>query len=83
MEEFYSATPEDIRQRINPKKLNTKMQQAGMNSGIREATGNVADFVATKALPAIALPLSAVAAPVATVGAVVGGLAGSKIGSNL
>ena len=82
MEEFYSATPDDIRQRIDPKKLNTKMQQARMDSGIREATGNAADFIATKALPAIATPLAIAAAPVTTLGAVTGGLAGSRLGAN-
>ena len=53
-----------------------------MDSGIREATGNAADFIATKALPAIATPLAIAAAPVTTLGAVTGGLAGSRLGAN-
>lgn len=82
LDNIYFSTPREIKNKIDAKKLPQHIQQARMNAGITDATGKVADFVATKALPAIALPLSAVAAPLATVGGLAGGALGSVVGGN-
>ena len=82
IDNIYSETPREIKNKIDAKKLPQHIQQARMNAGITDATGKVADFVATKALPAMALPLSAAAAPLATVGGLAGGALGSVVGGN-
>ena len=54
MEEFYGATPDDVRKKLGSRVTNRKMQQDQMDSGIREATGRAADIAVTKVLPAMA-----------------------------
>lgn len=87
IEEFYSATPDDVKAKIDPKKLSTKIQSARFNKDIRDGMDEAADFIATKALPVLTLPLAATAAPLATVtglaGSAIGGIAGGKTWQNL
>jgi peptidoglycan hydrolase-like protein with peptidoglycan-binding domain len=87
MEEFYSATPDDVKAKIDPKKLSTKIQSARFNKDIRDGMDEAADFIFTRALPVLTLPLSAAAAPLATVtglaGSAIGGIAGGKTWQNL
>ena len=87
MEAFYGATPDNIKKKLGNRVTNSKMQQAKMNSAITEGTDKVADVAVRKVLPAIALPLSAVAAPLATVtglaGAAIGGYLGEETWNNL
>ena len=87
MEEFYGATPDDVKKKLGNRVTNSKMQQAKMNSTITEGTDKVADVAVRKVLPAIALPLSGVAAPLATVtglaGAAMGGYLGGETWNNL
>lgn len=90
MEEFYGATPDDVRKKLGSRVTNRKMQQDQMDSGIREATGNVADVAVKKVLPAMA---SIAAAPAIVMnplaglagvgGAYVGGAVGRQVGENL
>ena len=87
MEEFYGATPDDVKKKLGNKVTNRKMQQAKMNSTITEGTDKVADVAVRKVLPTIALPLSVAAAPLATAtglaGAAVGGYLGGETWNNL
>jgi hypothetical protein len=90
MEEFYSATPDDVRKKLGSRVTNRKMQQDQMDSGIREANGKVADIAVKKVLPAmagIAAAPAVVMNPLAGLagvgGAYVGGAAGRQVGENL
>lgn len=90
MEEFYSATPDDVRKKLGSRVTNRKMQQDQMDSGIREATGKAADIAVKKVLPAmagIAAAPAVVMNPLAGLagvgGAYVGGAAGRQVGENL
>lgn len=90
MEEFYSATPDDVRKKLGSRVTNRKMQQDQMDSGIREANGKVADIAVKKVLPAMAGIAAAPAVimnPLAGLagvgGAYVGGAAGRQVGENL
>lgn len=88
MEEFYSATPDDVRKKLGSRVTNRKMQQDQMDSGIREATGKAADIAVKKVLPAMAGIAAAPAvvmnpiASLAVVGVPAGGFAGYKLGQN-
>ena len=82
MEEFYSATPDDVRKKLGSRVTNRKMQQDQMDSGITNATDRAAHTAVTKVLPAMG---GIVAAPIAltnpvTAGlAIGGGMAGRKL----
>lgn len=82
MEEFYSATPEDVRKKLGSRVTNRKMQQDQMDSGIRNATDRAAHVAVTKVLPAmggiVAAPIT-LTNPVTAGLAIGGGLAGRKI----
>lgn len=86
MTHIYENTPDEIRQRIDYKKLPSYLAQHQMNSGITNTTNQAAETIA-KTAAAGSLPLSAISAPVLTAGAVAGstglGLIGRSIGSNL
>lgn len=85
MEEFYSATPDDVRKKLGSRVTNRKMQQDQMDSGIRNATDRAAHTAVTKVLPAmggiVAAPLTLVN-PVTAGLAIGGGLAGRKLAGN-
>ena len=85
MEEFYSATPEDVRKKLGSRVTNRKMQQDQMDSGIRNATDRAAHVAVTKVLPAmggiVAAPIT-LANPVTAGLAIGGGLAGRKLAGN-
>ena len=90
MEEFYSATPDDVRKRLGSRVTNRKMQQDQMDSGIREATGKAADVAVTKVLPAMAgiaaapaVVMNPLAGLMGVGGAYAGGAAGRQVGENL
>lgn len=90
MEEFYSATPDDIRKKLGSRVTNRKMQQDQMDSGIREANGKVADIAVKKVLPAMAgiaaapaIVMNPLAGLAGVGGAYVGGAAGRQVGENL
>lgn len=90
MEEFYSATPDDVRKKLDSRVTNRKMQQDQMDSGIREATGNVADIAVKKVLPTMAgiaaapaMVMSPLAGLAGVGGAYVGGAVGRQVGENL
>lgn len=82
MEEFYSATPEDVRKKLGSRVTNRKMQQDQMDSGIRNATDRAAHVAVTKVLPAmggiVAAPIM-LANPVTAGLAIGGGMAGRKL----
>lgn len=82
MEEFYSATPDDVREKLGSRVTNRKMQQDQMDSGIRKATDRAAHTAVTKVLPAmggiVAAPLTLVN-PVTAGLAIGGGMAGRKL----
>ena len=82
MEEFYSATPEDVRKKLGSRVTNRKMQQDQMDSGIRNATDRAAHVAVTKVLPAmggiVAAPIT-LTNPVTAGLALGGGMAGRKI----
>lgn len=85
MEEFYSATPDDVRKKLGSRVTNRKMQQDQMDSGIRDATDRAAHTAVTKVLPAmggiVAAPLTLVN-PVTAGLAIGGGMAGRKLAGN-
>ena len=90
MEEFYSATPDDVRKNLGSRVTNRKMQHDQMDSGIREAQRKAAEIAVTKVLPGIASIAAAPAVimnPLAGLaglgGAALGGAVGRKIGENL
>lgn len=90
MEEFYSATPDDVRKKLGSRVTNRKMQQDQMDSGIREATGRAADIAVTKVLPAMAgiaaapaVVMNPLAGLMGVGGAYAGGAAGRQVGENL
>lgn len=80
MEEFYGATPDDVKKKLGSRVTNRRMQQDKMDSGIREATGKTANVAVTKVLPAIA---GIAAAPAVVMNPLTGlmGIGGSYIGS--
>lgn len=80
--EFFDATPDDIRQRIDPKKLLPEWHQEIFNKHITDGTNAFARRT-MDVLPYVAAPLSFASAPLATVMGIAGGLAGSKVGKNV
>lgn len=83
MEEFYSATPDDVKKKLGSRVTNRRMQQDKMDSGIREATGKVADVAVKEVLPrmiGIAAAPAAVMQPVAALAGVGGAYTGRGIG---
>ena len=90
MEEFYSATPDDVRKKLGSRVTNRNMQQDQMDSGIREANGKVADVAVKKVLPAMAgiaaapaMVMSPLAGLMGIGGSYIGGAAGRQVGENL
>lgn len=90
MEEFYGATPDDVKKRLGSRVTNRRMQQDQMDSGIREATGRAADIAVTKVLPAMAgiaaapaVVMNPLAGLMGVGGAYAGGAAGRQVGENL
>lgn len=90
MEEFYGATPDDVRKKLGSRVTNRRMQQDQMDSGIREATGKAADVAVKKVLPAMAgiaaapaVVMNPLAGLMGVGGAYAGGAAGRHVGENL
>lgn len=90
MEEFYGATPDDVKKKLGSRVTNRRMQQDQMDSGIREATGRAADIAVTKVLPAMAgiaaapaVVMNPLAGLMGVGGAYAGGAAGRQVGENL
>lgn len=83
MEEFYSATPDDVKKKLGSRVTNRRMQQDQMDSGIREANGRAADIAVKKVLPTmagIAAAPAVVMSPLAGLAGVGGAYAGRAIG---
>lgn len=83
MEEFYSATPDDVKNKLGSRVTNRRMQQDQMDSGIREANGRAADIAVKKVLPTmagIAAAPAVVMSPLAGLAGVGGAYAGRAIG---
>lgn len=76
--DIYANTPEEIRQRIDNKKLSNELQGAVYEAGINQARNEAAPAIAS----VLAAPL-AIANPIATVGAVAGGYLGGKAGNQI
>ena len=90
MEEFYGATPDDVKKKLGSRVTNRRMQQDQMDSGIREATGRAANVAVTKVLPAIAgiaaapaVVMNPLAGLMGIGGAYAGGAVGRQVGENL
>lgn len=79
MRQIYSDTPDEIRRTIDSKKIPTNIRVDATNEYIRDNTNTVAPYVAG----ALSAPigLEALSVPVKAVTGIVGGIAGSSVGS--
>lgn len=83
MEEFYSATPDDVKNRIDPRKLPSYIQQSRFNKNITDGTNAAASTIATKVVPAAVTIMNPVTAAVAAGGAYLGSKTGRTINQGL
>lgn len=90
MEEFYGATPDDVKKKLGSRVTNRRMQQDKMDSGIREATEKAANVAVTKVLPTMAgiaaaptLVMNPLVGLMGIGGSYVGGAVGRQVGENL